>query len=75
MKFTVELKCPDALDDAIQYHAENEIGGPPDSEEHDIAFDELVAKSKRIAEKWFRYGESIKITIDTELQTCEVEPV
>lgn len=73
MRFTVGLKCPDALERAIEEAAENEIGGPIDSEEHDIAFDELVAASKRIAEKWFKCGEYIKVTIDTEAETCIVE--
>lgn len=74
MRFTVCMKCPDALEQAIEKEAENEINGPPDSEEHDIAFSELVEKAKMIAGKWFKYGEYIRVTIDTEAETCVVEP-
>jgi hypothetical protein len=74
MKFTVCIKCPDALLQAIEKEAENEIGGPPDSEENDIAFEELVEKVKKIAGKWFKYGEYIRITIDTDAETCIVQP-
>ena len=73
MRFTVGMKCPDALERAIEEQAENEIGGPVDSEEHDIAFEDLVAKAKEIAAKWFKYGEYIQVTIDTDAETCVVE--
>jgi hypothetical protein len=73
MKITVGMKCPDALERAIEKYAENEIGGPSGSEEHEIAFEDLVAKSKKIAEKWFKHGEYIKVTIDTDAETCVVE--
>lgn len=74
MRFTIGMKCPDALERAIEEQAENEIGGPSDySEEHDIAFEELVEKAKKIAGKWFKYGEFIQVTIDTDAETCVVE--
>ena len=74
MKLTIGMKCPDALTDAIEREAENQTGGPSDSEEHDIAFDELVQKTKTIAGKWFKHGEFIQVTIDTDEGTCVVEP-
>lgn len=75
MRVTVTMKCPDALDQAIIKAAEGEIGGPPDSEEHDIMFDDLVAKTKILAMRWFRYGEYVNLTIDTDTETCVVDEV
>ena len=63
MKITVGMKCPDALDRAIEEAAERE-GSYYDS----------VKKAKQVAAKWFKYSEYIRVTIDTELETCVVEP-
>jgi hypothetical protein len=74
MRFTVCMKCPDELDRAIEEAAENEIGGPVDSLEHDRAFQDAVDKAKAAASKWFKFGECIRVTVDTEDGACFVEP-
>ena len=73
MKFTVTLKCPDALDMAIEDCAEGEIGGPPNSPAHDVLYAALVERTKRACRKWFKYGELVTLAIDTEAETCIVE--
>ena len=70
MRFTVGIKCPDSLEMAIEEQATNEIGSV-DSEE----FNDLVNKAKKVAGKWFKHGEYIRVTIDTDLGTCVVESV
>lgn len=72
------MKTPDALESAIEQLAEGEIGcsSDPDKDaELEVEFDDLVAKLKLQSEKWFRYGEAIKLRIDFENGTCDVLPV
>jgi hypothetical protein len=75
MRFTVEMKCPDALDRAIEEAADGEVGGPRDSEEHDIKFKAAVEKAKAVSARWFKCGEFIQVTIDTDAGTCVVEGI
>lgn len=51
MRFELVFKTPDALERAIEYEAENLVGGPPDSEEHDILWRDEVRRAKKICEK------------------------
>lgn len=71
MKFQVSMKCPDALDYAIEEAVRYKIG-PLDTEEKEMEFDELVEQTKELTERWFEYGEYITLTIDTEKETCIV---
>ena len=76
MKVRIPFKCPDALEEAIEREAEDEIGADPDPEKDALLeekFDDLVAECKRKAEKWFRYGETVVIVIDFDEMTCTVE--
>lgn len=74
MKFKVSMKCPDALDKAIENACDREVVGPEDSEELDIAYNDLVRKTENLCQKWFKYGEYLTVEIDTEQETCEVCP-
>ncbi len=60
MKFIVTFKTPDAVDDALA----------------DCSFVEKAASTerlaKRLAEKFFEYGEYANIEIDTEAGTATV---
>lgn len=69
------MKCPDALEFAIENALEGEIGGPSDSEEHTDLFYEEKQRITSLVKKWFRYGEVLTVIIDTEEQTCIVEEV
>jgi hypothetical protein len=75
MIFSVMMKCPDALERAIEDAAESEIGGIGDSEENYESYRKLVRETNALAGTWFRYGEYVKLTIDTEKKTCVVESV
>ena len=75
MIFTVTLKTPDALQDAIERAAEDQIGGSPSNDELDEQYEDLVTDTKNICKKWFEYGEMVSLTIDTEKETCVVESI
>lgn len=57
MKITVSMKCPDALDQAI-----NEATSTTQEE----------AEIKNLCDKWFKWGEYVTLEIDTEAGTCIV---
>lgn len=69
------MKCPDALEFAIENALEGEIGGPSDSEEHDNLFYNKKQEVESLIKKWFRYGEILTVIVDTKEQTCIVEEV
>jgi len=75
MKLRVVMKCPDALDFAIENALEDEIGGASESEELDDLFYSEKKKIESLVKKWFRYGEVVTLIIDTEEKTCIVEEV
>jgi len=62
----ITLKTPDALDDAINRTAEDRY--IPDEERW-----EAVCKAKELAKKWFRFGETVTLVLDTDKETCEVK--
>ena len=64
MKFNVYMKCPDALDRAIDDAVENRH--PKEDAE------ELREYLKELCSRWFLYGEVIKLEIDTDLDSCMV---
>lgn len=74
MRFSFLMKCPDALDNAIAEACWIEIEslGLTNIEEREITFEDLVKKTKDLTSHWFSHGECIKITIDTEANTCIV---
>lgn len=57
MRITVGMKCPDALERAIEEAAEGEVD-----------FKGTVEKAKAVAAKCF-----IRVTVDTDAETCIVE--
>lgn len=57
MKFTVYMKCPDALSIAID-------------ESH--ASDDEKERMRKVASKFFEYGEYLKVEIDTDKETATV---
>ena len=72
MKFSVTVKCPDALLMAIENAAEDEIGGSPTDLEADEQWNQLVAKTEKLCARWFKHNEILCVEIDTEAETCEV---
>lgn len=64
MIFQVSMKCPDALDDAIDDATSN----IEDEDQRDLE----VSKAKRLAEQWFSYSEYVTVEFDTDKKTCVV---
>lgn len=58
MYITVTLKCPDVLDDTLR--------------EHSCGDEETYKRLKRLADKWFLYGELLVVVIDSDAQTIKV---
>lgn len=69
MKFTVRMKTPDALDEAIANALELELIGRA-VEHEELA--ELRETMESVADKWFLYGEMVDLEIDTNAGTCKV---
>ena len=75
MKFTVNMKDPDTLQDAIE-DAVREInieGVTPD--ELEVIRDKRKEKISELCGRWFEWGEYLRVEIDTEAETCTVVPV
>lgn len=70
------MKNPDALldgiDDAVKEEIE-ELQLPPD--EAEALFEVRQERIKKIASKWFEYGEYLSVQIDTEAESISVLPV
>ena len=61
MKFQVTMKTPYGLDYALD-----------DSCGSDDEYDEEKIAARKVAERWFQYGECVTLEIDTEKETCIV---
>lgn len=73
MKFTVQMKNPDTLHDAIREAVEIEVKALKLSEdESELVIKQRCKKVSDICSKWFRYGEYLEVEIDTEAKTCTV---
>lgn len=75
MKFTVQMKDPDVLQDAIA-DAVGELTVPGLDKEELARVREMRRDTvANICAQWFEYGEYLRVEIDTEAQTCTVLPV
>ena len=63
MKFRVTMKTPDALEQTIE-----------EVEDQLTVRGKSISDVQDLCEKWFKYGESLTVEIDTEAQTCVVVP-
>lgn len=76
MKFSVSMKNPDALDDAIVYAVTKSTEGMDISPAERKAIQEVRREEAReICQRWFEYGEYLRVEIDTEAKTCVVTQV
>jgi hypothetical protein len=72
MKFTVLMKHPDVLDEAIADAVDNNRpDGLTDGEWEDIK-DSRRESVLELCKKWFEYEEVVRLEIDTESETCTV---
>lgn len=74
MKFTVQMKDPDVLHDAIA-DAVRDLPLP------DLSYDEAERvrdlrqeTTAKLCSTWFEYGEYLRVEIDTDAKTCTVLP-
>jgi hypothetical protein len=78
VKFTVTMKDPDVLHDAIRDAVKEAVAAEfPTASKEDR---EMLAVSRErfaqeVAGRWFEYSEYLVVEIDTEAQTCTVLPV
>lgn len=77
MRFTVSMKDPDTLDDAINDAVIRSTEG-----NHDLSPAERKAiqevrreEAREVCERWFEYGEYLRVEIDTDAKTCVVTQV
>ena len=77
MKFTVSMKDPDTLDDAIADAVKSAVNEMPDldDEEREAVQEKRQGTIRELASKWFEYGEYLRVEIDTVAKTCTVLPV
>ena len=75
MKFTVTIKDPDCLHDAIRDAVKAEVAKLelPEDEAEDIIETRIEKVSNKLA-KWVEYGEYFKIEFDTDANTATVVP-
>jgi hypothetical protein len=74
MKFTVTMKDPDTLHDAIKDAVEEDLAkieGLDDGDREALA-ERREEITRGIASTWFRYGEYLSVEIDTDAMTCTV---
>lgn len=74
MKFQVQMKDPDTLQDAIEDAVKSDLSkiDQLSPEERDVLIDARRDKIGDICSKWFRYGEYLTVEIDTDAVTCVV---
>lgn len=77
MKFTVTMKDPDTLDDAISDAIEQAVTADelPDEEERNAVRGIRKDKVRDLCRRWFEYGEYLAVEIDTVAETITVKPV
>lgn len=75
MKFTVSMKNPDALDEAIQDAVRKELAANDGiaADEVDLLMEHRTEKIREACKQWFQYGEYLTVEVDTEANTCVVQ--
>ncbi len=74
MKFTVSMKDPDTLHDAIDEAVKSDLATTGlDADEQELLAESRREKISELCGKWFRYGEYLDVEIDTEAGTCIVK--
>jgi len=77
MKFTVTMKDPDTLYDAIEDAVIEEVN-KMDNLDEDEREDLIISRREKVAEiceEWFSYSEYLTVEIDTEAKTAVVSKV
>ena len=74
MRFSVTLKDPDSLDDAIDSAVWAELAKIDglDDEDRELLRDRRHKDAREVADLWFSYGEYLTVEIDTDERTVSV---
>jgi hypothetical protein len=73
MIIKVTMKTPDAMSEAIKDAVAREMPVNMDEDERQEMFDERVEQAETVLRQWFRWGEILDISFDTETKTATVE--
>lgn len=74
MKFTVTMKDPDTLREAIADAVNIDLcASGLEADEQELLGDSRKQKIATLCDKWFWYGEFLAVEIDTEAGTCTVK--
>lgn len=76
MKFTVTMKDPDVLGEAINRAVERDVAAMKelDDDEREAVIEKRKEKVAELCAKWFEYGEYLRVEIDTDAKTCTLLP-
>ena len=72
MKFKVQMKDPDTLEDAIDEAVKKIVIEGVDKEEIEMIREHRKDSIRGLCNKWFEYGEYLTVEIDTDANTCTV---
>ena len=74
MKFVVQMKDPDTLDDSIAAAVARSFDDLDlkDEDERDAIEGARREKIKKVCARWFKWGEYLAVEIDIEAGTCTV---
>ena len=72
MKFSVTMKDPDTLNDAIADAIASLHVDGLDADELEDVRERRKNKVRSLCGKWFRYGEYLTVEIDVDAETCTV---
>lgn len=79
MKFTIDMKTPDAVDHAVNEAVGQSYPNYDDegelivlSEEQQCEKEDLKEELKSVCSEWFRYGEAVTLEIDTDVGVASV---
>lgn len=73
MIIKVTMKTPDSMAEAIKAAVAEEMPANLDPEEYQELFDDRVEQTETVLRQWFRWGEYIDLTFDSEAKTATVE--
>lgn len=74
MKFTVTMKDPDTLHDAINDAVQEDVKALPglSDDEREAVEEKRREAVQELCATWFRYGEYLSVEIDTEAKSITV---
>lgn len=72
MKFVVQMKDPDTLQDAIADAVKRLTIEGLDATEMQMVREHREEEINKICGKWWEFGEYLRVEVDTDLGTCTV---